>query len=411
MDIVTNNSSLKPQMPTAPTKEALEMKFDATTSPLLGDDGDNTVITDGKGNELKSDKPEIVKEIEKEEKKVEEPVATDAPVKEEPKKEEAPKTGLESVLKAPKEEKKVDATKKEVPPAEKKETTAPKPFTPVKDKNDAIDTFDYTKYSPTEQTTLKNMSRQSREVVAKLIDENKQLATLKDATYLQHEEAYTLNPEFTALQRQSYFAQTEGQAWEKALLDIRAGKKFRQPVGRNPQTGELIMSEELPPTDHDDIRIGHNLNACIHANQQTTSQLQQYPIRYKQQIQQDLSTIEQVRGQKFAWVADPKLLEHTINVEGKGEQKLGTVIQEFKDLFPAYLRNQVGVKVAADLMASLIIQGEELKLARNSQYLAETKHKEVSRAEPSSDNVELPVKSKIPGVPSAFTLAGSPLEQ
>ena len=62
----------------------------------------------------------------------------------------------------------------------------------------------------------------------------------------------------------------------------------------------------------------------------------------------------------------------------------------------------------------MVIQGAELKEARNGQQIAEIKKQEAVRAEPSSDNVDSQVKkTEINGkpIPSMFSLEGAPFER
>ena len=163
----------RPQMPTEPTAEAKAMDFKIDPS-VFDSGGDSTITIDGK--EIKEEKP-VIGGVEK--KAQDTPVAAEkkVEVKVEPKKEDK-----KSVLKAPEEEKKVEE-KSQPKVAEqvagvKKEVI--KPITPVKESK-SEDKFDYTKYAPQEVTNMKNMSAQSREAYAKLIDENKSLSSLKDA--------------------------------------------------------------------------------------------------------------------------------------------------------------------------------------------------------------------------------------
>jgi hypothetical protein len=401
-----------PTFPTEPPKEIKEMSF-SIDPKILGnvESGDSTITIDKK--EIKTEQAEVKKEAEpilkapKEEKKE---VETN---KEEPTKkvEEAKKTGIESVLKAPKEEvvvKKEEQKKEESIKAEKKSEL----ITPVREHKGDQDAFDYSGFSPAEQTNLKNMSRQSREWAAGLIKETKSLAALKDATYLQHEAGYTLSPEFQQLQQSTYLAQTEAQGWERALLNIKSGKPFQDVTGFDKQ-GNIILGKEKPATDADEIRIANNLTLCTQAAQQRNGALQQFPQRFKQQIQADLQAVEQARKEKFAWCADPKLLEFTLDIDGT-DKKVKDVKSDFKAILPIYWQNSPIAEVASDMFVAMVIQGIELKEARNGKQIAEIKKQEATRGEPSSDNVEQVVKkTEINGkpIPSTFSLEGAPFER
>jgi len=397
MDQAIQPNGIKPEASREPTAEEKSFKFEVDPSILNSAEAGNTVITDNKGNDLKETPAEI---------KTEEA----APVKE--KKEvavkETPKEEKKSVLTPPKEEK-AEVTSE--PKPTKAETTklGIKPITLPGEKKQEQDAFDYTGYSPQEVTNLKNMSRQSREYVAGLIKEQKELSKLKDSTYLQHEEAYVLNPEFKQLQGKVYEAKTEGQAWETALIAIKAGKEFQEPVGRDPKTGALIFGKPRQADDRDEIRISQNLNACVGALNQSERELQNYPQQFKGRIQQDMQFIHEVRKAQFAWQNDPKLLEYSLEVEGQGQQKIKDVISNFKNLWPTYLRNSVAVDTAADLMVALMIRTSELDQAQKGRGVAEIKQTEAARGEPSSDayeSEENPNRDK--RIPKTFSLAGFP---
>jgi hypothetical protein len=405
---------LTPEMPSEPPKEVKEMTF--TYDPNFANKGvgDSVVSIDHK--EVKTDSAEVKKDNEKPElviksptddKKVEE-IKKEEPKKDE-KKEEVKKDEPKSVLKAPTEVKKEDA-KVEDKSKEQEKSGSIKPITPVKEHKDGQDAFDYTGFTPQEQINLKNMSRQSREYAANLIKENKGLAALREATYLQHDQGYTLSPEYQQLQSKGYFAQTEGQCWEQALLAIKAAKKFRDITGFD-KNGKPVLSEEREPSDADEIRIAGNLSACTNAVQQIGGQLQTFPQRFKQQIQSDLQAVEAVRKERFAWVADPKLLEYSVNVEGSGDKKLKDIKSDFKSMLPIYWQSSPIAEVASDLFVAMIIQGAELREAKNGQTVAQIKNDELKRGEPSSDTQ--PIKKEqngvlANGVPSVFSLDGMP---
>ena len=223
----------RPQMPTEPTAEAKAMDFKIDPS-VFDSAGDSTITIDGK--EIKEEKP-IVGEVEKKVAPVVEAKKVDAKV--EPKKE------AKSVLKAPEEEKKVEE-KLQPKVAEqvagvKKEVI--KPITPVKEvATKGEDKFDYAKYAPQEVTNMKNMSAQSREAYAKAYRcRIRTLSSLKDATYLQHgAKGILCHLRYQQMTTKAQMAQIEGRAWEQALLDIKAGKPFKQPVEWDSKSGKLI---------------------------------------------------------------------------------------------------------------------------------------------------------------------------
>lgn len=399
-EIVTQpvGAGITPTMPTEPPAEVKAMTF-SMEPDLIGKDTSNTVITNDKGATLTEVKPTT--EVTPTDKTVE-------AVKEEAK----PKTEVKveekkSVLTPPKDDTK--GAEKKVETAKTTEKVLPKPITPVREKKDEADTFDYSKYTQEQQQVLKQMSNTAKKEYARVVDENKQLASLKEATYLQHDEGYTLSPEYRSLQEKDHFARTEGQCWEQALLNIKAGKPFRDITGFDPKTGRPTMSEERQPTDRDEIRINNNLAACINAVSVNEQQLSAFPQQFKQRVTQDLSAINQEQANRFAWVQDPKLLDYTVPVEGQGEKKLRDIKSDFKSIFPPYLASSPGVDVASNLMVALIIQSAELREAKNGQQVAQIKQAEVQRGEPTSDASPREVsKLAAKGVPSTFSLDGLP---
>ncbi len=402
-----------PVMPSEPPKEVKEMTFSIDPT-VLGQSSDSTIKVDGK--EVKTEPAAVKEDANKKEvepilKAPKEEIAkADTKVPADKPKDEVTKKDVKelvSVLKPPTEVKKDDVKKDEPVKPDKK----PELITPVKP--DGHDAFDYSSFTPQEQVNLKNMSRQSREYTANLIKENKQLAALKDSTYLQHEQGYTLSPEYQEIQQRNHFAQIEAKCWERALLKIKAGKKFQNVVDFDRKTGQPIMGQEQDPTDQDEIRISNNLTLCSQHIGQYNNALQVYPQRFRQQVQSDLQAIEQTQKERFAWVADPKLLEYSINVEGE-DKKVRDIKEDFKNILPIYRRNDILADVASNLFVAMVIQGAELKEARNGQQIAEIKKQEATRAEPTSDNVDNVVKkTEINGktIPSMFSLEGAPFER
>ncbi len=372
-------------LPQAP-KEIQEMNF--SFDPALMSGGDNSTIKTDEGVTLKE---------------------TPAEIKTEPKVED--KLVVEETTTAP-EPKVQDKTQPKVEDR-KPVTTDTKPvkkqFTPVKDKTEVPDQFDYTKFAPHEVEAMKNMSRSARAAHVKLIEENKQLASLKDASYLQHDKGYTLSPEYSELVAQDRNARLEGQAWENAMISIMAGKPYQQPVGFD-ENGRIVLSPEQNPTDRDQIRVQNNIHICTNASNQCNQKLQTFPNQFKQRVTQDLQEIQNERAARFAWVSDPKLLDHPVEVEGGGQQKVSEIRNNFKSLLPVYHRNSPIAEVAADLMVALMISSAELREAKSGRVIAEVKQKEAARGEPTSDNVDTAPITKVngKGIPRTFTMEGFP---
>jgi hypothetical protein len=406
-EVIKDIKNLKPSDLTLPPPEALTGTFSMDDAPTIGGVDHSRVVGEKEGVIEVSSKPvsEERKEILK--KPAESEITlSDAPIvkieeKAAPKVEEKPEE-KKSILKAPADSKvEAKVTPETKGATEKKEIV--KPIVPPA----KTDEFDYSGFSQQEVVNLKNMSRQSRDYTANLIKQNKELAGLKDSTYLQHPEAYTLSPEYQENVTKVNRALTEGQLWERALLDIRAGKEtYQQPIGIN-EKGQIVLSEPVKPTDRDDIRISNNIMACNQAATQSRNTLQGLPQQFKQRIDQDLQTINQVQAERFSWVADPKILDYTVEVPGLGEKKLGDIKSEFKGMFPVYLRNNIAVDVASNLWITMQIQAAELRQAQQGKQIAEIQKDEIRRGEPSSSAHDGDKGKKI-GSGAEFTLDGFP---
>jgi hypothetical protein len=406
MDLTVNTPGAKPEMPVEvpPEVKAMNFTFDPTQ---VGTTDDNSTITSN-GVTLKQDDGQTTPAPKAEDK-------TTAPAKTEDKSKTDSKAKTEepakSVLTPPADETKV---KPKVEDKSKVPEGKIKPITPVKESKsgEQTDTFDYSKFSQQDQINLKNMSRQSREAYVKLLDENKQLASLKDATFLQHEQAYTLSPEFRDLQQKNHLVRTEGRAWQDALLKIKSGEPFAEITGFD-NNGNPTFAAPRQATAADEIRIQQNLMKCGQVIDELGNKLNTYPTQFKSRVEQDLNAIRQEEVNRFAWVQDPKLLDYTLEVDGQGTKKIREIRENFASLFPAYLRSNPAVSVASNLMVALMIQSAELKEARAGRQVAEIKREEVSRGEPSSSSYETQEVSELAkkGVPKNFTLAGSPFER
>ena len=377
--------------------EISKLEFSVNPSVSNHDAGETTIKIDKK--EVALETPEFKQEI-----------IDNKEVKPEKKQEEVKQENKTSILKAPKEDKvepKLEE-KKIVASTEKKEVI--KPITPVKETKAEADQFDYTKYAPQEVTNLKNMSRQSREAYAKLLDENRQLSSLKDSLYLQHEQAYTLTPEYQELTTKQRYAEAEANAWRQQLLNVRAGKPFRPLTGIDSKTGQFVYGAEQPANENAEIELNQNMLMASQAAQQFNSQLGNYPGQYKQKLGNDLAAIQNEQSARFSWVADPKLLEHSVEVEGVGEVKLKDIKAQFKSLFPGYLSSHPSTDVASNLFVALQVQGAELREARRNQQVNNIQATETARAEPTSDAVESIVDiGNLPaGLPKTFSAINMP---
>lgn len=309
-----------------------------------------------------------------------------------------------SVLKPPQPEKKDGADKKD---AVEKVVTTPiekKQFTPPS-KEQKAEVRDYSGYSDDEVKVLKQMSNEAFTFTTNLLKTNKEAVKLKDASYLQHPEAYRLSPDFQAAQNQVYFAQTEAKCWEASLELCKDGKKFRYVTGFDERGQPQFSKEELDPTGASEEILRANMIRCQSVAQQKQAELSNIGPTFQNRVKEDVKGIQSIRAEKFAWVTDPKLLDYTIDVGGV-DKSIKAIRSELISVFPPYLQNNIATEVCADLMVALMIQSAELNAAQSGQKIAETQKEEIARGEPTSQQREKEDVS-VNGV-KTFTLEGRP---
>lgn len=294
------------------------------------------------------------------------------------------------------------------PSAEKKVEVAPeggiKPIVPpsVEKKGQR----DYTGFTAEEQAVFKQMSHEAFEFTAKVVREKKELEKLKGATFLQHPEAYALDPAFKEIQLDAHYVNREFQYWKSQLERITNGEQW-QPILKWDAEGNPVLGapRQAGPMDAEQVRL--NMNQCLQIGQQKQQALQQFVGNYHQRIQADNTVIQTEQAKRFGWVADPKMLDEKIDVEGVGSKSIRDIRTDFINLFPSYHHNSPGVDVAANLFVALQIYGARLREAEAGKQVAQIKTEEVLRAEPSGGSKPSKQGKTFGGV-STFTLEGMP---
>lgn len=290
------------------------------------------------------------------------------------------------------------STKSELTPTDAQRTedrpTAPAKEAAVKPKaNAATETEvvsaepkgrDYSGFSVEEQAVLKKMSNNSFQFATKLMQENKELKNRGEGQYYQHQQGYTLDPAYQQVQTDGWYADQESKYWESQLYAMQEGNEWTPLVGYN-DDGTFKLGDKRQPTPRDIEQVRRAMNDCMSAKQRFAGQAQAYVQQHSQRIQQDTQVINQEQAKRFAWVADPKQLESTIDVPGVGEKTIGSLKQEFQNLFPTYHRGHVAVDVASNLFAALQIYGARIRELEASNKVSEIKREEVMRGEPKSD--------------------------
>jgi len=301
----------------------------------------------------------------------------------EDKKEETTKVNsLDKILKKPGQKK--DET---IKPEDKKTDETIKPIVPSKT------TRDYTGFSPEEVTALKGMSNEGFAYAVKMRKENQELAKLRDTTYLQHEKAYTLTPEYQELSQTTRLANFETKYWNEQLIAMDAGKDLIPLKGYDTRTGQPVFGEPLKPSKQLEEEVRQAMYDASNLVRTNQAKLSEFPQRYKSTIQQELSNIENYRKSQFGWVADPTMLDYTMDIGGK-EKSLKQIREDVISMVPPALRNNPLVGVLGDLVIAVQIQKAQLSAYESTNTVAKTKEEETELVEPSSKDKPISKGSK-----------------
>lgn len=282
----------------------------------------------------------------------------------------------------------VKATSDTAAPASKEEAQAkpaePRTIVPkVKGADNAPKTkeFDYSPYTPEEAAEMRQMSTSARDFTARVLKERKELSEAKGGGYLQHPEAFLLDPQFHAINEDKTYAVKEGQYWEQQLALCKSGKPWR-PVEKWDAKGNPILGAEQQPTAEAEIVLARWANSAYQQANQKQGELTAFANTYQQRIQNDARNIQAERQRRFGWVADPKILESKLVNDVGQEVTVAQCRDVLLNAFPPYMRKELGVQVAADLFVAFQIQAQELREGGSSRTQQQEQQREVTRAEP-----------------------------
>lgn len=267
--------------------------------------------------------------------------------------------------------------------------------------------FDYTGYSREEQVALKNMSPQSRDMFVKLKKENTELSKLKDSTYLQHEDAYVLNPEYKQLQVNSILVGSEYDHWKTQLQKCKKGEDITDLKGFDDK-GNPVFGAVMKPSDELEEQIRVCMQNSLQTKNDFNKKLQEFPNQFKNVVKRDNGIIEDISKQLFGWVEDPSLMKCEVLTE-QGDKSLEKIKSDFLNEMPIYHRKHPMTGVAANLVLALAIVRAELNELKGQSKVTETKLEEVKRAEPSSKARVSKEPSTVNGV-REFNLSGAGIE-
>lgn len=299
----------------------------------------------------------------------------------------------EKVAKPEVKEKAKEETKKEEPAPLLKPPTE-KPLAIGKGKEDikAIglpdkkEARDYTGFAPEEVNALKQMSNEGYALTSKLIKDNRELKKLEGTTYLQHENAYVLDPQFQELQLDATYAKKEGDYWKSQLIAMDGGKNWK-PIVKWDVNGNPVLGAEQPGSKAAELEVARMMNNAYGVVQSTQGKLAEYPTKYKTYIKEALKDVDNECKQRFSWEADPKLLDYTISIayqDGSRDVSIKDIKKEFSELFPAPLRAHPAVNVAANLMVALRVGQAQMAANTGTAAVTEIKKEEQQLGEPAS---------------------------
>lgn len=290
------------------------------------------------------------------------------PIKKEPEKKETP-----PVLQPP--------AKKDAPKGKEKII----PISPVAAKGERIQR-DYTGHSTEEVEVFKKMSDEGYQFTKQLLQKNKELSKLEGATYLQHDMAYILNPEYQTLKTDVHYLNGESEHWKQQLLLMKQGKPIHDIKGWS-KDGRIVMGGEHQPTAELEEEVRKRMYACDTQIQQRSTALQEYPTKFQTQIKQDRALIEQEMKSRFSWENDPALMDYELPIDyedGTKNVSIKQIREDFLLLLPSYERHSVGARVAANLMVALRIGHAEIASMKAGGQVQQTLKEEVTKAEPTT---------------------------
>ena len=242
---------------------------------------------------------------------------------------------------------------------------------------------DYTGFTPEQITHLRRLPNDVFNFIKDTVKEKKELEKVKQDFYLQNPNAYQLDPQFQKLQEDVSYVSRERQHWQEQLLKIKAGEKWTPLMGWD-KTGKPVYGQPQTPTDVAEEDVRQQMMYTSQMLEQAKGQLGQLQQSYGQRVQQDVNAIKQIQAEKFAWAADPKVLEHNVQIEGVGDRSIKQIKQDFFGLLPAYQHSNPITDVAADMFVALQIYASRIRALESQLNVSEIKRGDAMRAEPSS---------------------------
>lgn len=380
-----------------PPEEVLKMEFKM-------DDGIQLAPTDKLMSEVVQDNERIV------------PTEKVIPNSEQKKEEQKAESKKEEQKAEPKKEDQKTAPAKEEQKTEEKKEEKKSSFLDVL-KKPAAKTDEKGKEQKKEESVVRDYSvfdtdeekEAARQMSGKAFDIFKGMKQkVKDTgnVFYQNKDAYLAHPEYTGMQRDLQYVNAELQFYNKQLELARGGDEYRK-LMKYDENGQPVFSEPIKPTEAG-IETRQSIMLCRQGVQVASNRINQFPKQYQKQYSDFESAVNAERAQKFAWAADPTLLDAELDLGGDmGTKTIKAIRQDLIDLFPKHFVNDAAVQVAADLLASILVQRKfyESKLAE--QTTSTDMKKEEEKVEPSTTTRPSSKGSAFGGI-TEFSASGMP---
>ena len=274
----------------------------------------------------------------------------------------------------------------------------------VKGKKGSLDTFDYAGFSTEETDILKNMPVGNRSKVGNLLKENKELAKLKDTQFYQHENGYVLHPGYQSEVQAVNLADREARIWAKQLESVKKGEAIKPLQGWD-ANGNPVYGAEIAANDILEEQIRGNMNDCLSVVKSKRGEIEQFVKNFKSVTETDSKLINDERTKRFAWVADPKLMDYSVTCDDGTERPIKQIRSDIINLLPSYRRSSIEANLVGDMMVALVIARAELNEFKKGKGSVKVKEEEAEHIEPSGEVKPKKVSGAVNGV-KTFSMSG-----
>ena len=186
----------------------------------------------------------------------------------------------------------------------------------------------------------------------------KTLLRINRINSINHQRVNLLHPGYREEVSNINLAEREAKIWSDMLKDVKKGIAVKPLEGWNKQTGEPVFGAEVKASDEVEEQLRNNFNQCLAVASQKREAVNNFVKNFPKLAGQDMQAIRAERAKRFAWVANPTLLDHSIETT-EGDKTIRQVRSDIAGLFPAYMRNNEAV-ACGDLMVALMIAKAEL---------------------------------------------------